>query len=262
MKHIALNHYSRGTIRDPWSEHSSPTKLYTAPGLGDRVTCLWGLYQWAKKENHSGVTVHLNKNHWISGNPKVNKPDSWKEISELFNDVKFELMFHPDMPVQNDYNTLKWLREEKDIEASMYYYDKPDAEINITEYLKDKILLDPPKNTNIKFPWPDQSFVTMQWDGSGPRRPPEEVINRIRLYYKNNGYEIVDIGMRQTLADIGYYLHHADYHIGMESGMFHMAQLYKKHSQIHLYTASGATDHSRRAKEYGSPVNYLIGKII
>ena len=68
--------------------------------------------------------------------------------------------------------------------------------------------------------------------------------------------------MGHSLAEIGGYLHNADYHIGMESGMFHMAQLYMKHSQIHLYTAAGATDHSRRAKKYGSPINYLIGKII
>ena len=259
MRHIALNHYSRGSIINPWNEESNPTKLYTAPGLGDRVTCLWGVYQWAVKNNHESVTVHLNKNHWISGNPKVNKPESWKEVQDLF--VNIQVEYHPEMPIQNDYNTLKWLKENKDIDASMYYYDNPDAEINITDYFKDKVLLDPPKN-NLNFPWPKQSFVTMQWDGSGPRRPDDSVIDRIRLYYKNNGYEIVDIGMGHSLAEIGGYLHNADYHIGMESGMFHMAQLYMKHSQIHLYTAAGATDHSRKDKKYGSPINYLIGKII
>ena len=263
MKHIALNHFSRGSIVNPWNKTSNPTKLYTSPGLGDRVTCLWGLYQWAMKNNHESVTVHLNKNHWISGNPNVDKPKSWKEVEGLFinQGVNIQVKVHLEMPIQNDYNTLKWLKENKDVEASMYYYENPDADINITNYFKDKILLNPPEN-NVNFSLPKKSFVTMQWDGSGPRRPSDKVVDKVRSYYENNGYEIVDIGMRHSLAEIGSYLYHADYHIGMESGMFHMAQLYKNHSQIHIYTTPSVSAHTRRAKEYGSPINYLIGKII
>ncbi len=269
MIHIALNHYSRKGLNKPWEENCKPSRLYTAPGLGDRVTCLWGLYQYGRKER-AGIplTVHLNKNHWISNDSNVDKPSSWQEIRDLFPRIyawknqkgdSIRLRYHEDMPIQNDYNTLKWLREKKDINASMYYYDNPDAKINITDYFKDKVLIDPPKCDHIKLP---EKFITMQFDGSAQRRPSDAVVERLRLYYINNGYKIIDIGKNMTLAEIGYYLHYADYHVGMESGMFHMAQLYKKHSQIHLYTASGATDHSVRAKKNGSPLNYLLGKII
>ena len=280
MIHIALNHYSRKGLNKPWEENCKPSRLYTAPGLGDRVTCLWGLYQYGRKER-AGIplTVHLNKNHWISNDSNVDKPSSWQEIRDLFPRIyawknqrgdSIRVRYHEDMPIQNDYNTLKWLRE-KNINASMYYYDKPDVKfyhgrslINITDYFKDKVLLDPPKCDHIKLP---EKFITMQFDGSLPRRPSNAVIERLRLYYINNGYKIIDIGKNMTLAEIGYYLYHADYHVGMESGMFHMAQLWKKHSQIHIYTPlrdglSYHTDHITRAVKNGSPLNYLLGKII
>jgi len=261
MIHIALNHYSRKGFDKPWNENCNPNRLYTSPGLGDRVTCLWGLYQYGINHDDTPITVHLNKNHWISNDPKVNKPESWKEIKNLFPKDTISLCYHSDMPIQNDYNTLKWLKEEKNINASMYYYDNPDAKINITDYFKNKTLLDPPKYDHIKL---SEKYITMQFDGKDlSRRPADIVIDRIRLYYSNNGYKIIDISKNMTLAEIGYYLYHADYHVGMDSGMFHMAQLWKNHSQIHIYTPSrNFSDHVTRAVKNGSRVNYLMGKII
>ena len=50
MIHIALNHYSRKGLNKPWEENCKPSRLYTAPGLGDRVTCLWGYTNTVEKK--------------------------------------------------------------------------------------------------------------------------------------------------------------------------------------------------------------------
>jgi len=252
MKHIALNHYSRAGLNKPWDKNCVPQKLYTAPGLGDRVTCLYCVYQYAERHG-TDVTVHLNKNHTHSGNPKVNKPKSWKEVLDLFPKKKVNIEFHEEMQALSDWQALKYLQDNKNINASMYYYNVPSAEINITNYFKNKILLKA-KKQNIELP---KNFVTMQWDGSDTRQISEQKVNRIKLFYKNNGYDIIEIGKSQSLAEIGYYLSNADYHIGMDSGMFHMAQLYMRHDQIHVYTGRQPSAHSTRAKENGSSIDFL-----
>ena len=77
--------------------------------------------------------------------------------------------------------------------------------------------------------------------------------------YKEQGYEIVRVGgeasipdMNDSIQAIGYAMAKADGHIGIDSGFLHMANLYHKPEDIHLYTTGGyISHHFVRAKARG-----------
>ena len=73
-------------------EHK-PKKLYTAPGLGDRVHGVYCAYLIGHAISEP-VTLHINRHHYISNNTKVNKPDSWNEIVKLFPSNTVFLEYH------------------------------------------------------------------------------------------------------------------------------------------------------------------------
>ena len=59
---------------------------------------------------------------------------------------------------------------------------------------------------------------------------------------------------KDSLAHIGHAMYYADFHVGCDSGMFHLATLYKKHEDIHLYSKVGGykSHHLVRAINNGS----------
>ena len=78
----------------------------------------------------------------------------------------------------------------------------------------------------------------------------QKEINIIENRYKEQGYEIVRVGgeasipdMNDSIQAIGYAMAKADGHIGIDSGFLHMANLYHKPEDIHLYTTGGYKYH-------------------
>jgi hypothetical protein len=58
--------------------------------------------------------------------------------------------------------------------------------------------------------------------------------------------------MNDSIQAIGYAMAKADGHIGIDSGFLHMANLYHKPEDIHLYTTGGyISHHFVRAKARG-----------
>ena len=108
--------------------------------------------------------------------------------------------------------------------------------LEISQYLKKPILLNPIKSIH-QLP---NKFVTMQWDSTDERRTFSEILtNKIENNYKSQGYEIVYVGGHTSLADAGYAMSKARYHVGADSGFLHLAQVYKKFEDIHIYSPVG-----------------------
>ena len=64
--------------------------------------------------------------------------------------------------------------------------------------------------------------------------------------------------LRESLPHIGYAMYHADYHVGVDSGMMHIAQFYKSYDQIHIHNEGFKSHHLYRAVKNGSKLNYTI----
>ena len=233
MKHIALRSKS---IR-------SGDRPYTCPGLGDRLHSVYLAYQYSLAHD-TPVTIHLTDDKWsIANDVKSDKKiKSWNEILTLYPKDKVFIKNHPveNLP-ENEW--LKYLHNNG-YEAEIYYYkdtknmhpNETVVALEISQYLKKPILLNPIKSIH-QLP---NKFVTMQWDSTDERRTFSEILtNKIENNYKSQGYEIVYVGGHTSLADAGYAMSKARYHVGADSGFLHLAQVYKKFEDIHIYSPVG-----------------------
>ena len=94
-------------------------------------------------------------------------------------------------------------------------------------------------NSDLKLP---EKFVTAQWDAGEKKRRVDCVeanrIEKIENFYKQEGYEIVQIGGESevnNLEDMFFALSKACFHIGANSGVGHLAQLFMPIENIHIY---------------------------
>ena len=94
---------------------------------------------------------------------------------------------------------------------------------------------------NEKFTLPDK-FVTAQWDAQqiyrDVRKYDRDKADKIEQKYIDEGYEIIRVGGEgeyKRLIDIMYLMQRADYHIGAESGMMHLAKFFMDCDRLHIY---------------------------
>lgn len=94
---------------------------------------------------------------------------------------------------------------------------------------------------NEKFTLPDK-FVTAQWDAQqiyrDVRKYDKDKADKIEQKYIDEGYEIIRVGGEgeyKRLIDIMYLMQRADYHIGAESGMMHLAKFFMDCDRLHIY---------------------------
>ena len=85
-----------------------------------------------------------------------------------------------------------------------------------------------------------ENFVTTQWDAGQLYRLVDrwdkDRIKRIEGFYKEQKYDIIDIGNRRfTVREAAYILSKAKYHVGADSGMMHIAKLVKPIESLHVY---------------------------
>ena len=252
MKHIALR--STSMRRD---------MPYTTPGLGDRAHSILIGYQYAKSHN-TQVCLHLTKDKY----GKEHKKTSWKQLSELTHGL-VTYQVH-DVSGLDEHVWEAWLFGQG-IDAEIYYYkdtlhmhprEKP-VPLEISQYLKVLPCMDPIDcSSDLDLP---EKFVTMQWDSTDASRQVSPIkLHTIKEKYIENGYELITVGgssenefLRTSLAHAGYAISKAGYHIGIDSGIMHLAQFYKPYDKIHIYNDAGffKSHHLVRAQANGSKIN-------
>ena len=254
VKNIAVNCRSRGGGQP-----------YTVAGLGDRIHTLLLMYQYSMHHNIE-VNVHLSSRQWGDNDKKNN---SWKELLELIPKGYINLINHPvgDL-LENEW--IIYLRKQgyADVETYYYFNKVPVATFEITQYIKTLPEIDV-EDLSEYMNLPDK-YVTEQWDSQDQSRSinPSQVAS-VRKIYEDMGYEIVTINGGElhieqkkpfpsnSIKHIAYCMKHAEYHIGANSGFFHLAHLYKPYEKIRVYT-NRPHDHVTRAQQNGSKVNYLL----
>jgi hypothetical protein len=251
LKHIALRSKS---VR-------SGDRPYTTPGLGDRVHSALIAYQYGKAHN-SPVTIHITDDKWsiAGGIPSEKKKKSWVEILALFPTDSLYLEPHP---VEN-LTEVEWIKylKSKGHNAYIYHYEdtihmhpnETRVGIEMSQYIKELPQLKPIVTNS----WLPDEFITAQWDSTDPRRTlsekqREEIHKKYRLPVIYVGGEGKGL-LKTSLAHIGFAIANAKFHIGSDSGMMHVAQLYKKYEDIHIYDTDDSykSHHLVRAINNGS----------
>ena len=251
MKHIALRSKS---VR-------SGDRPYTTPGLGDRVHSALIAYQYGKAHD-SPVTIHITDDKWsvAGGKPSEKKKKSWVEILALF---PTDTLYIEPHPVENlsEVDWIKYLKSEG-YNAYIYHYadtihmhpNETRVGIEMSQYIKELPQLKP----IITNSWLPDEFITAQWDSTDPRRTLSE--KQREEIYKKYRLPVIYVGgegkglLKTSLAHIGFAIANAKFHIGSDSGMMHVAQLYKKYEDIHIYDTDDSykSHHLVRAINNGS----------
>ena len=251
MKHFALRSKS---IR-------KGNRPFTTPGLGDRVHSALMAYQYSKETNEP-VTIHLTDDKWSIAGGVVSdkKPKSWNEIIDLFPKGTLHLKNHP---VENlpEEQWLDYLREDG-YDAETYHYSDVmkmhpnDYVIGIDAYKllrKAPLLKSKDLSHKIKLP---KKYVTVQFDTTDAGRTFSPLIQQgIFNQYEDEGYKLIPLTGSMSLEDIGYYLANASYHVGVDSGMLHMAQLYLPFNKLRIYNNGYVSHHLIRAVNNGAILN-------
>jgi hypothetical protein len=218
MRHIAVRATSVQSRRP-----------FTATGLGDRIhLCTVG---WVL----TPCTLHLTIDKMAGGQFR-NKPESWREIVDLFPKGSIALQVHDTAPsCESDW--LAYLRK-RGIDAEPYWhgdfpgpYESPVA-LDIAPYLK-RIPLLTAQAQQVSLP---ERFYTAQWDSTSAKRRAAKrpTYDEAELIV---GGEAQD-PYRWSLKHIAFAMSKAAFHAGVDSAFFHMAQLYMPPERIHLYGGS------------------------
>lgn len=244
MKHFAIR--SRSVRRE------AP---FTCPGLGDRIHSALLAWQWSKGEP---VTIHITDDKWslAGGVLSDKKKKSWAEICKLFpGDVK--VMAH------NTQNLLEedWLHylEIKGYAAQTYYYEDSLA-MHPLDY---KIGVDATgllhKLPEIKASRPkgvedltDSTHIAYNLDSTDANR----MVDKAFFERLTGGLKTIKITGDMPLDKAGYIISTAKKYIGIDSGIFHLATLYKSWKDIELLSKNDGykSHHLIRAIRNGTTI--------
>jgi len=251
MKHIALRSKS---VR-------AGDRPYTTPGLGDRAHSVLLAYQYSKAHN-TPVTLHLTSDKYGKPHKKV----SWKELLQMVPNGTVDIKVWDICNIPEN----KWLSylAEKGYNAEIYYYkdtlhmhpNETVVPLEMSQYLVELPCLQPVA-VDLDLP---KKYITVQWDSNDVARSMSPIKKAfIENQYRGQGYDIVVVGgnsnnqlLKESLHHIGYAMYHADYHVGIDSGMMHLAQFYKTYEQIHIHNEGFRSHHLYRAVKNGSKLNY------
>ena len=213
-----------------------PNFPYTTPGLGDRTHTMLCAYQYSKKHNVP-VTIHITSDKC----DKDHKFESWNQLQQMIPNVNVMVWPVKGLSEKDWRNYLK----EKGFESETYFYSdtaeflplQSNEGIDFAQYLKELPCLEP-----------------IDCSSSFGNIPEGQTLIKLKEKYESEGYKLITIGgkskhkkLRESLQHIGYLISKADIHIGADSGMFHLAQLYKPWNKIHLLKGSFLSHHAQRA---------------
>lgn len=238
-KHIAIR-----------SKRARSNDAYTTPGLGDRAHEVLKAHLYGKAHGCK-VTLHLTKDKY----GKPHKKTSWNELLTLVPNVDIEV--HDVAGLEED-DWLQYLKE-KDIEAEIYHYKEipgMTGGFEASQYFEELPCLPPPKLAQ-KLPI---KYVTAQFDSTDLARNSDKMrVTGFLNTFRSWGCQVVIVGggakkpeLRDSIPHIAHAMYHADAHVGVDSGMMHLAQFYKRWEQIHILTAQYTSHHLIRAKNYGA----------
>jgi len=258
MEHIAIKSLS---VRKPMP--------YTTPGLGDRIHSVLIGYNYSIL-NDTQVTIHLTKDKYF----RPDKKASWHEILELLPPDRVFVEGH-DVKELKEHEWLLYLRK-KGINAKLNCYKDFPQRFEFPAELTDNDWFDAgkvmshypcvePIVDNIELP---EKFVTVQFDcnkvpyyesSNDIRKIPPMKVLEILAQWKSRGYDTVFVGgdgapnlgkNPGSLKNIGYAMSKAAFHIGADSGFFHLATMYKPKENIVVYAnrGSGMSHHIIRAR--------------
>lgn len=236
---------------------------YTAQGLGDRIHLVTILWTLSNKENKY-VRLHLSGD---KASPR--KRLSFEEVTQLFDKRAFDVVFHEVYPKSN--SEFQEFLKGKGIDAIAFYYkDHPGWHekfkgVEVSQYLREIPLIRPPVSET------ESKLVTSQWDTTGQKRrfSPSE-ISLIIEQYKKQGFEVITVGgeatedrYRYSLLEVGKLMSTSAFHIGVDSGFMHLAQLFLPPERIHMYSKPSSywAHHLFRGIENGMKLNPNFKKL-
>lgn len=257
-------------IMSPVQSTRSPNTFYTAQGLGDRVhlvTVAWCI------SNAMNQPVHLHLHKMQSSERKKN---SFNEILQLFPDGHIELVFHEYEP-KNDSEFERFLRDNCGEIIRIFYGDylgwnEKTIGIDVSLFLSRIPLLSFPSGKSRSEEIANRKrYITSQWDTTGEkRRFKQHEVKKILNAYRLEGYEVITVGgeasegkYRESLLQIAELIAGAEFHVGVDSGFMHFAQLFLPTSRIHVYSKSGNfwSHHLFRGLDNGMKLNVYFKKI-
>jgi hypothetical protein len=177
--------------------------------LGDRIDTIFLAHMISKVENQR-VNLLTDMNDLIQLNDLTN-----------FGDV----VFNKDQGLYPKYS-YNHIKDQK------FYlkYSKQFDDIPICKFISNK---------DISLP---EKFVTAQWDAGQlyrlVNRWDPDRITKIENWYKEHGWEVIRIGGEgkyKELDEIYNVMSKAEYHIGADSGMMHIAKFILGPDKMHLY---------------------------
>lgn len=253
MINIAVNCLSRST-----------RKPYKCPHLGDNIHLANLAYQ-VHKEKGEKVKLHF-------GVEKTSE-NRWKHILQMFPEGSIDKQFYQRGHMDDD-EWVKWLQESAAVkDPQIFAYRDPESgavgvahDIVVDDAMSKPALLPAIEHCAEDYIKPEK-YVVVQWDAQWiKRRLPEEQVSEIESYYKERGYKIVKVGgdaditcLRESLKHIGYAISNADYFVGLNSGMWHMAQLYLPYERISCWVqpqhVNAKDDHVKRFIKWGGKFN-------
>lgn len=176
-------------------------------GLGDRLDVL-------------GVAKHLSE----QGRVKILQPRGWfRQLDELVDLFDLDCFYYHGKPVDHEEYHLH------DPDGDHAFYDDRD-------FIRLSVDLD------LELP---EKFVTVQFDGTHGHnriRNPKKIISE----WRERGYDIIHVGGQATddrfapkagnLKNIAYAMSKSQGHIGVDSGMMHLAKFSMDADKICVYT--------------------------
>lgn len=221
---------------------------YTTPGLGDRAHAILSAYLISKGKP---ITIHLTEDKFGKDHKKI----SWNQLCSMVPNVKVMIW-----PVSNlkEEEWLSYLKKQG-FECETYQYSDTllfNDGYDLAPLFKTLPCLDPLDCSDF-FPNLPEKFATIQFDSTDKNRNTKDV-ESIKKKFLKEGYKLITIGgeaknekLRDSLPHIGYLISKADIHVGVDSGMFHLAQFYKPWDKIYLYKGRFISHHFNRAKLNG-----------
>lgn len=255
MKHVVQRY---------WSTRIS-NLMYSCPGFGDIVhSCLLTyLYGQAHAEP---ATLHIASHQY-----NRDKPATWAEVISLFPAGTVFLQPHK-TGTMTDQEFLDLVQSQAS-NAELHYYKKYPGKLQtpiapffwVDDYLvAEKFPCLGATDVNEEIQLPDR-FATMQIDATSlQRRLTQDQIQQVYRKFADLGCEIVVVGgdamdpALRKAPGAGYAMSRASYHIGVDSGYMHLAQLYFRPENIYLYTNrdEGKWEHHlKMARDNGCKIN-------
>jgi ADP-heptose:LPS heptosyltransferase len=194
---------------------------------------------------------------------------SFEEVISLFDNRKFDVEFHEVYPTSN--MEFQEFLQDKGIDAQAFYYkDHPGWRekfigVEVSGYLREIPLIRPPVSET------QSKVITSQWDTTGQKRKfSQSEINLILEKYKEQGYQVITVGgeakeerYRESLWEVGRLMSRSAFHVGVDSGFMHLAQLFLPPERIHVYSkpTNYWAHHLFRGIENGMSLNINFKKL-